>query len=540
MLSRVLALGVLLAASGCSIIVGPATFGDRDGGDDDDAGVDGGRDAAPPDSGDSGDGSTPECGGTQTRACPGGIDVGECVAGTQRCMDGMWGPCEGAIGPTAEVCDGLDNDCDGTPDGPMADMACGSGQVCTLGRCMISSCPGNFEDCNLLPGDGCETDIRTSRDHCGGCGMPCGWRCTRGTCNEAVDLGAGLGDHTCAVRTSGDVVCWGRNMEGQLGIGSAGIDFSSLPLAVLGEGGSGTLADVEEVVTGGSFSCARRADRTVVCWGSNTYGQLGNGSTTPSNTPVRVTGLVSALQISAGKDHACALVADMTVRCWGRNLSGQLGDGTTSQRTTPVTAVGVDRVTQVSGGGAHTCVVRSTGAAECWGSGIDGQLGQGSLSSSQTHVAVSGLTGVASIAAGDRFTCATLGSGSIYCWGSNTYRQVSASTTSRFSSPVEVPIGMSVTQVSAGTRHACATLADGTGRCWGSDEDGRLGDGTGGGTGIVIVTGLSAIDEISAAALHSCALQGGGVYCWGSNIFGRLGSGDTDPRDEPALVAAGP
>lgn len=137
------------------------------------------------------DGSVDEgcaCANGTTRPCPGNVDTGDCVAGTQTCVSGAWASCVGAVGPTAEVCDGRDNDCDTVIDGADANASCGLASnatlACTAGACGIQSCATGFRNCDGAIANGCETDIRTNRSHCGSCGSPCGFDrvCEASTC----------------------------------------------------------------------------------------------------------------------------------------------------------------------------------------------------------------------------------------------------------------------------------------------------------------------------------------------------------------------
>ena len=133
---------------------------------------------------------------------------------------------------------------------------------------------------------------------------------------------AGL-DHTCAIGSGGTVKCWGHNSYGQLGNGTTFVDAYS-PVSVVG------ITDAISVTSGNEYSCALHAGGTISCWGQNPYGQLGNGTYTDSDVPVAVVGITDAVAVSAGYLHTCAVHADGTVSCWGLDLSGALGDGYTS------------------------------------------------------------------------------------------------------------------------------------------------------------------------------------------------------------------
>ena len=186
--------------------------------------------------------------------------------------------------------------------------------------------------------------------------------------------------HTCALRQSGGVICWGGNANGQLG------DSSQLshttPVDVLG------LSSVIAVDAGGAHTCAVRTDGTVHCWGANNRGQLGNGSRLAQLQPVAVTGLPgAAADVAAGVVHTCALLQDGRVFCWGGNENSQVGDGTTADRLIPVEVSGLTaNVLHLNAGGYHTCVLVTGNRPLCWGRDSDSQLGGGALTQSATLV----------------------------------------------------------------------------------------------------------------------------------------------------------
>jgi len=193
------------------------------------------------------------------------------------------------------------------------------------------------------------------------------------------------GSHTCAALSyhasyTGGIYCWGSNSNGQLGDNTTTLRTTATPVAITNQGATTSSVWFSQVVAGQSHTCALRNDGAVFCWGRNVNGQLGDNSTTQRNVPTQVNGLGASsgvVSLSAGNNHTCALKSDHSVVCWGANDSGQLGDSSITQRTTPATALSAASSTAValSAGGRHTCVANFDGTAQCWGDGAYGKLG---------------------------------------------------------------------------------------------------------------------------------------------------------------------
>jgi alpha-tubulin suppressor-like RCC1 family protein len=231
--------------------------------------------------------------------------------------------------------------------------------------------------------------------------------------NDAVVVSAGE-FHTCALKASGNVVCWGANQFGQLGDDSVENKYTPAAVAVL--------SDAVAVSAGTNHNCALKASGSVVCWGQNRYGQLGNGTTTALAvvSPVAVIGLSDAVAVSAGEFHTCALRASGSVVCWGDNDNGQLGDASTEKKYTPVAVNGLSDALAVNAGSQHNCALKASGSVVCWGANGKGQLGDsGSLQGQTSPVAVTSLANAIAISAGSNYTCALQASGNALCWGNN-------------------------------------------------------------------------------------------------------------------------
>jgi len=274
------------------------------------------------------------------------------------------------------------------------------------------------------------------------------------------------------------------------------------------------------VTTGNGHSCAVTADGGVKCWGDNSHGQLGDGTTSTRPTPVDVVGLAQgAVAVEAGWDSSCALLDSGEVKCWGDNSQGQLGDGTTTDRLTPVSVIGLtESARSLAMGWYHSCVVTVGGVVKCWGSNGDGQLGDGSRTGSYAPVSVVGLSGgVSRVTAGGNHTCALTSSEIVLCWGNNWAGQIGDGTTLDRLTPV------TVSGLSGGTRdvacdgyHTCAVTASGAVKCWGSNEHGQLGDGA---SPRFVPTDVQGFEEFAVLHVnHSTAAPGSYLTLTGSGF----------------------
>lgn len=217
-------------------------------------------------------------------------------------------------------------------------------------------------------------------------------------------------EHNCAVTTGGAVKCWGNNAHGQVGNGSTGA-YVFTPVTVIASG-------AVSVATAGSTSCARMNDNTVKCWGKD------HGNASPAGdqlTPTTVGGITGVVSLGAGDSHFC--VSTGGVKCWGSNTFGQFGNNTTTSSATPVAAVTLTSgVFTVVGGAGQTCARKSNNTAWCWGSNNLGSLGDGTQTDRLAPTQVSGLMGTTKLTVGSDNAC-SLSTGGYHCWGDGTFKQ---------------------------------------------------------------------------------------------------------------------
>lgn len=356
-----------------------------------------------------------------------------------------------------------------------------------------------------------------------------------GTPADVVDLPLGAsaiasgGTHTCALATGGRVACWGYNSEGQLGRGTSGPEPASAPRDVR------LPPEVTALSLGQSHACALRDQGRVSCWGANYQGQAGqpNTGTAVQGVPRDVSGLTGLRAVSGGGSHSCAVTGGGGVKCWGDNNSGQVGRGSTGgQYDVPQDVSGLaSGVVAVSAGGYHSCAVTVTNGLKCWGDNSSGQLGRGTSGGADgTPQDVSGLGNVVvAVSAGQLHTCAVMRDGSVACWGDNGFGQLGRGTVGGQSATPQAVTGLAsgAIALSAGGLHTCAVLVDGGLACWGSNSTGTLGRGTTGGSDGTpqLVVGLAnGALAVAAGYSHTCAATAAGAAkCWGNDAQGKLG-----------------
>lgn len=393
--------------------------------------------------------------------------------------------------------------------------------------------------------------------------------------------------HFCAM-VGGEVLCWGNNGDGQLGDGTT--DEQAEPTPVQGLAGTPSAVDA-----GDDHTCAVLDDGAIQCWGSNSYGQLGDGGEESSVTPVSVQGLSGpAVAVAAGSTHTCALLEAGDVQCWGFNAGltddrstwtlaepvsvaelrgasevatygsltcgliegavrcvaainnyGQLGAPSSLDETRVSEPVGLaDVATSVSVGLDFACASLANGNIQCWGYNQRGQLGNGVATTHDIPVTVSGVVSPTAVGFGGwfmrGFTCAQT-SDDFLCWGDNMAIQLSTEQGAQFGSPKPgQSLPAPVVQIAAGTQRICVLLENGSVWCWGPGFFGQLGNGSDSGSyEPVQVTGLGrGVTTLVGGSQHLCALTDAGrVWCWGANFEGQLGTGEGEQANQPVTPA---
>ncbi len=442
--------------------------------------------------------------------------------------------------------DGSSSTSDTDATGETSGAVCGDGDVAADEAC---------DDGNRVDQDGCDND------------------CTLSTGVQSVATGL---HHTCVLYFGGDVQCWGRASDGQLGHGPSVVDpvgDTELP-SVLGP--VPLTGGVQALAVGRSHSCVRYEDGDVRCWGDGANGRLGyvdendigDDETADAGGVVDIGGPVAKLAL--GDSHGCALLESGNIRCWGANHSGKLGFG-----LDPLDNVGDDEtpasqgnvplggrvVIDVSAGLDNTCAAFEDGAVRCWGSDEFGQLGAmvgASVGDDETaadgpNVDLGGAQAV-EVAVGAAIACARTADGEVYCWGRGGFGQMGSGSPEDIGDDDTpggqgpVPLGDVATQITVGAQHVCALLDGGDVRCWGRSHLGQLG------LALVLPVGddetaadVATVDlgapavQVDSHGNHTCALlQTGGVRCWGAGTLGRLGYGnENNIGDDETPASAG-
>jgi cysteine-rich repeat protein len=401
--------------------------------------------------------------------------------------------CTAAYGQTCNYCDTscVSHDVVGTRCGDNTVQA-GNGEIC--------------DDGNTANGDGCSSACQTEDL----------------TPSQAISITLG-DDFSCVLFSNGKVACTGSNSSGQLGNGTT---RKSLGIAYV----SG-ITSAEQISSGeqATHTCARLSSGAVKCWGANYAGQLGNGTTTNSSTPVSMSGISNAIDVSVGGTNTCVVLQDGTIRCAGTGYTGV------------ATIPDISNAIQVSVMTTSTCALLSGHTVKCWGENSNGTLGNGSTTSSNTPVGVTGISNAVKLMHGGySHMCALLDDTTAKCWGYNHTSQVGDGTQTNRTTPVVFDAGLSgIVDIAGGQDATCVILSTGQLKCVGYIQEG-LGDGTSAYSGTIVTTLVSNAKNAAMSSLKTaCAVRNDGtVACWGINngVFGDLSTNFTSSATPVEMI----
>ncbi|MDH5547413.1 MAG: M12 family metallo-peptidase [Gammaproteobacteria bacterium] len=371
------------------------------------------------------------------------------------------------------------------------------------------------------------------------------------TGSRTLDAG---GEFTVVIGLGGNVIAWGDNSVGQLGIDKA----QTSSFAGIRNADGRTIEEVIKVAAGQQHALALQSNGSILAWGDNSNGQLGNGSRAASITPVLVSGgefanLSSIADINAGDRHSVAILNDGRVLSWGRNHLGQLGNLSKNDSDIPTLVNGVSTAKSVAVGANHNLLILDDGRLLAWGDNTAGQLGDGSAQPKLQVVDIPFEAEVKAVFAGQNSSFAIDASGQLWAWGENQFGQLGLGDREPRFTPTQLDLaldaGVSISDIAIGQGHALVLLSDGSLRTWGDNTKGQLArplDSMEFSESPLVLwketdTPLENIIAIAAGSLHSVALgEGGNVLAWGDGAKGQLGaSGERLLSAVPAGVSDG-
>nr|AIF25460.1 RCC1 domain-containing protein [uncultured marine group II/III euryarchaeote SAT1000_51_D10] len=361
-------------------------------------------------------------------------------------------------------------------------------------------------------------------------------------------------DHTCAILVNGSLYCWGENDYGQLGLGDT--TLRTLPSYVDLGGGSAI-----GVAAGYKFTCVIVENGSIYCWGKNHKGQLGNDNFANNQNNPQLVNLSSgrtAVQVATGSNHACAVLDNGSVNCWGWNSEGQLGDGSSEGNGDALCTTGcwsddsmygggqsnpvftrldydasvnpppyIATAVSVSAGNRGSCAVLDDGRAKCWGTNYF--VPSGASENPQTvDNNASDVSSMVTVVSYSSSSCGLLDNGSVYCWGAGGVGQMGVNSTNNHYAAAIVSVqglGQPVVSISAGWDYFCAILQDRSMKCWGENVVGKLGVGNTTNQHLPVSVNITGdVVSVSAGGGHTCVIMlNSSMKCWGQNGEGQLG-----------------
>lgn len=336
--------------------------------------------------------------------------------------------------------------------------------------------------------------------------------------------------HTCAV-VAGDVWCWGRNDDGQLGDGTSSPAASPVRVA-------GLTTQQVAVSAGNRHTCSLDVEGDVRCWGYNEFGQLGNGTKTSSLVPVQAA-VDTVVSLSAG-ENATAAIRQGSLMLWGKFAHEFIGSNETIYFSAVEPGQVLTDVAHVANAGDHLCYLQTGQGLRCLGVNSDvGQLGDGSFVSGMTPVVPTGLPSARATATFYRYSCAADLSGRVHCWGQNSDNSILGNGGQDASEPQLFPSELAdVVELCAGEAFGCARLGGGAVKCWGRNTNGQHGNGmTGVASGVNTVAGILNAQSLTCGSSHACVVTTDHrVLCWGDGVDGQVGWGSYMSSNTPVPV----
>ncbi|MCS7461684.1 S-layer homology domain-containing protein [Paenibacillus doosanensis] len=369
---------------------------------------------------------------------------------------------------------------------------------------------------------------------------------------DIKSISAGM-NHTLALRKDGTVWAWGQNDKGQLGDGTTTDRPEPFEIPYL--------RDVVAISAGGNYSMALKKDGTLVTWGDNSKGQLGLGdsSYTDKLAPNQLAYPTNVLAIAAGSSHALALLDDNSVIAWGDNTYGQLGNAVTETKTDRPTRVNYTYDTKaIAAGSNFSMLLKENGKVWTWGYNSSGQLGNGNTTDRNFAADVLGISDAVAISAGNSHALVLHKDGKVSAWGLNNYGQLGTGDYKESTINLNIDSLKDVVLISAGAFHSFAVKADGTVWAWGNSSLGQLGDGAA--TSRILPTLMPRFsllvkppdpsmegkyhyeNEVRQRALaagdsFTAVVKNDKLWTWGENIYGQLAQSGSSGHNKPGEAA---
>jgi alpha-tubulin suppressor-like RCC1 family protein len=350
-----------------------------------------------------------------------------------------------------------------------------------------------------------------------------------------TNISAG-GAHTIALRDGGTLWTWGRNNNGQLGIGSSGSTIYNTPQQV------GTQTNWSKISAGNSHCLALKNDNTLWAWGRNSDGQVGvDSNSSMFVSPQQIGTDNDWLMISAGDEYSFAIKTNGTLWAWGDNINGQLGDNSTEDRDAPV-QIGTDNDWNwISAGTSHTLAIKKNGTLWAWGSNSDFKFGANTPANSPIPIQIGTDSNWKIVrAARDHSIGLKTGSSNLWVWGGNTSGQLADNTNVGKDTPTEIT-SLGIIKTIAKGHQNTFFIKESDNTLWssGGNSSGQLGNGNNDPKNFA-VNEFSTSNNwlmVDSKVSHTVAIKSDGtLYTWGANLFGQLGEGSQSPKNKPVLI----